>query len=67
MTAPTHSISVMPTIERILHWNDEESRMWRAGLLAASRNRVHGLAETKRGALVIGACAAAITALTLLR
>ncbi|MFI5307407.1 MAG: hypothetical protein ACHQ53_08655 [Polyangiales bacterium] len=44
----------MSPITRIVHWNDEDNQLWRAGLLAAIRNRFHALTDAQRALLVVG-------------
>jgi hypothetical protein len=57
----------MTPITRIVHWNDEDNQLWRAGLLAAIRNRLHGLTDVQRGLLVLGVFGLAGAVLALAR
>jgi hypothetical protein len=43
----------MSPIDRIVHWKDEDNQLWRAGLLAAGRNRLAALTDGQRVLLVL--------------
>lgn len=57
----------MKALQRIVHWHDEDNQMWRAGLLAAGRNRLHSLTDAQRALLVLGAFLVAGFAVALAR
>ena len=57
----------MSPITRIVHWNEEDNQLWRAGLLAAIRNRMHSLSDVQRGMLMLGVLGLAGVVLALAR
>jgi hypothetical protein len=49
----------MSPIDRIPRWNDEDARMWRAGIVSTTRCRLYALFEA-RGVMLLLAATAAI-------